>query len=354
MLNINNEEFVNLKNDNAKMHFDIKENEDFLSITLKITSLPISEYAVVFIMGNREYTAAIFKTEKEKNLQKIINIEKNKVESFNKIEIVDIYSGEILFDYENEKELDIPFFDEKRKESEKNILKEDINIIKEENELMDLNLNNQIKPENEKEEEDEKEDKNSILEKEEQLDILEDLFDIFSNKNEKENNKNINDEKEINQEFEFQDKDEEEDKNKIKKIINANNILIDDVLKNFSLENFTDLDSNYKFYIMDEFEEKLNNINIIYNGFVMPILYPYMGFKNKNLENAILPSWIFGKFFKDEEVKYYIYGVLGSKKDNTQPFMGSTGFIYYEPTVYDGFGYWLMYISVSTGKICLL
>ena len=354
MLNINNEEFVNLKNDNAKMHFDIKENEDFLSITLKITYLPISEYAIVFIMGNREYTAAIFKTEKEKNLQKIINIEKNKVESFNKIEIVDIYSGEILFDYENEKELDIPFFDEKRKESEKNILKEDINIIKEENELMDLNLNNQIKLEDEKEEEDYKEDKNSILEKKDQLEILEDLFNIFSNKNDEVNNKEMNDEEEINQEFEFKEQEDKEEKNKIKKIINANNILIDDVLKDFSLENFSDLDNNYKFYIMDEYEENINDINIIYNGFVMPILYPYMGFKNKNLENAILPSWIFGKFFKDEAVKYYIYGVLGSKKDNTQPFMGSTGFIYYEPTVYDGFGYWLMYISVSTGKICLL
>ena len=351
MLNINNEEFVNLKNDNAKMHFDIKENEDFLSITLKITSLPISEYAVVFIMGNKEYTAAIFKTEKEKNLQKIINIEKNKVENFNKIEIVDIYSGEILFDYEHEKELDIPFFDEKGKESERNILKEDINIIKEENELMDLNLNNQIKLE------DEKEDKKDILEKEDQLEVLENLFDIFSNKNDKVNEVNseqINSNEETNQEFEFKEQDEKKDKNKIKKIINANNILIDDVLKNFSLENFSDLDNNYKFYIMDEYVENINDINIIYNGFVMPILYPYMGFKNKNLENAILPSWIFGKFFKGEDVKYYIYGVLGSRKDNTQPFMGSTGFIYYEPTVYDGFGYWLMYISVSTGKICLL
>ena len=276
MLNINNEEFVNLKNDNAKMHFDIKENEDFLSITLKITYLPISEYAIVFIMGNREYTAAIFKTEKEKNLQKIINIEKNKVESFNKIGIVDIYSGEILFDYENEKELDIPFFDEKRKESEKNILKEDINIIKEENELMDLNLNNQIKLEDEKEEKDYKEDKNSILEKKDQLEILEDLFNIFSNKNDEVNNKEMNDEEEINQEFEFKEQEDKEDKNKIKKIINANNILIDDVLKDFSLENFSDLNNNYKFYIMDEYEENINDINIIYNGFVMPILYPYM------------------------------------------------------------------------------
>lgn len=355
MLNINDENLINVKKSNAKMHFDIEEKDNFYVITLKIYDLPISEYAVVFITSNREYTAAIFKVDKNDYFKKVINIEKNKVENFNKIKIVDIYSSEIFFEYEYEKEeeFEVPLFD-LTDDNKKDFLKEDVEIVKE-----DDNGKESAKKEISIVDKEEREENKPILDKKEEMEILEDIFDIFSKKtnNINEPKDDIDEEDETNEkknnEFEFIENQEIEN-NDIKKVLNSDDIILDDILENFPIENFIDLNEDYKFYIMDEYEEKLNDVNIIYNGFVMPIIYPYMGFKNKKLENAILPNWIFGKLYEEKEIKYYVYGILGSNKDETQPFMGSTGFIYYEPSVYEGYGYWLMYISVNTGKICLL
>ena len=417
MIDLVNKEFVNLGNNSANLICDIKEKNDIFEINLKLENLPVSEYAVVFIMDTKEYTSAIFEVKSLKLENKKINVEKEKVKTFDKIEIVDIYSGEVLFEYikeedfentetEEEKEIEIPFL--KNNETindEKEIVKEDITIIKEEkkeNNNTEEEITNEIY-ENE-DESFEKEDivtskeeksinkKNDKLKDEksvnliendneetisldeeirnteEDVDALRGLFEIFSPKN-KNKSEDDNDEFEAaidnirddnadekkNDEFEFVEEKTETEKEEIPKVvINANDVLVEDIMEVFQTDNLPKVEGDHKFFIVDETDERLNDINIIYNGFVMPMLYPYMGYKNLELENAILPNWIFGKLFEDGEIKYYVYGILGSKNDKTQPFLGSTGFIYYEPSAYDGFGYWLMYISEKTGKICLL
>ena len=58
-----------------------------------------------------------------------------------------------------------------------------------------------------------------------------------------------------------------------------------EIAKNLKIKIYEDnIDSLKKKYENEKIEKF---INIIYNGFVMPILYPYMGFKNKNLEKDI-------------------------------------------------------------------
>ncbi|MCR2031980.1 hypothetical protein [Anaerofustis stercorihominis] len=417
MIDLVNKEFVNLGNNSANLICDIKEKNDIFEINLKLENLPVSEYAVVFIMDTKEYTSAIFEVKSLKSENKKINVEKEKVKTFDKIEIVDIYSGDVLFEYkkeedfenteaEEEKEIEIPFL--KNNETindEKEIVKEDITIIKEEkkeNNNTEEEITNEIY-ENE-DESFEKEDivtskeeksinkktdklkdeksvnliendneetislEEEIRNTEEDVDALRGLFEIFSpknkNKSEDDNDEfeaaidNISDDnadEKKNDEFEFVEEKTETEKEEIPKVvINANDVLVEDIMEVFQTDNLPKVEGDHKFFIVDETDKRLNDINIIYNGFVMPMLYPYMGYKNLELENAILPNWIFGKLFEDGEIKYYVYGILGSKNDKTQPFLGSTGFIYYEPSAYDGFGYWLMYISEKTGKICLL
>ena len=118
MIDLVNKEFVNLGNNSANLICDIKEKNDTFEINLKLENLPVSEYAVVFIMNTKEYTSAIFEVKSLKSENKKINVEKEKVKTFDKIEIVDIYSGDVLFEYvkeeeiensEEEKEIEIPF-----------------------------------------------------------------------------------------------------------------------------------------------------------------------------------------------------------------------------------------------------
>lgn len=419
MIDLVNKEFVNLGNNSANLICDIKEKNDTFEINLKLENLPVSEYAVVFIMNTKEYTSAIFEVKSLKSENKKINVEKEKVKTFDKIEIVDIYSGDVLFEYvkeeeiensEEEKEIEIPFL--KNNETindEKEIVKEDITIIKEEKNENNNNIEEvkeEIKNEIYENEDEsfEKEEitdfkeekvidkkdeiineeinspmtendmkKNISLEDEvrnieEDVEALRGLFEIFSPKNKDnseddnhefeaaiDNISNDNSDEKKNDEFEFVEEKTELEKEEVPKVvINANDVLVEDIMEVFQVDNLPKVEGDHKFFIVDETDERLNDINIIYNGFVMPMLYPYMGYKNSELENAILPNWIFGKLFEDGEIKYYVYGILGSKNDKTQPFLGSTGFIYYEPSAYDGFGYWLMYISEKTGKICLL
>ena len=47
----------------------------------------------------------------------------------------------------------------------------------------------------------------------------------------------------------------------------------------------------------------------------------------------------------------YTHLVLGKNKKEHQPFMGSTGFIYFNEADKNGIGYWIMYIDAATGRI---
>ncbi|MFZ7132899.1 MAG: hypothetical protein ACOWWR_11115 [Eubacteriales bacterium] len=105
-----------------------------------------------------------------------------------------------------------------------------------------------------------------------------------------------------------------------------------------------------------------NNIDIqyyciLYNGYLMPMIYPFMNYKNILKESN---DWIFGvvteKFNHNDIYKYFVYGIPGRFYMQEQPFKGSTGYLYWQSRNIeknDPFGYWLLYVDVHTGKIVI-
>jgi len=60
--------------------------------------------------------------------------------------------------------------------------------------------------------------------------------------------------------------------------------------------------------------------------------------------------YIFGIYNIDDESQYYIYGIPGAFSKEDHPHGGTTGFNTYFEGI-EGFGYWLLYIDPSTGKV---
>lgn len=279
---------------------------DIDNLEIEYQGLNESEYAIVLSSAYKTYTAAIFKViDKAKN-KRNFKFAKNKINDFDKIEIVDIYTNDIIGVLNEEKKEKIIKNENEYKDKE--ITLENINIKQgDENEGSKCKKEEEIKCNNQKEPKSKK-------------------YKIYKDKTKTQSSRYK--------------------KNSKRKIS------IDD-LEKLDMNLFLERDPNHEFFIIDEDDKKLNDINIIYNGFVMPIIYPFMGYKNF-IDFDKLPPWIFGKCYKGNEIKYYVYGILGTRTKDSQPFLGSTGFIYYKDTIYEDYGYWLMYISHSSGKICFM
>lgn len=323
------------KIDKFNIDFDIKEKDKKYIIFLGMENIPISEYAIVFVKDDKKYVSSIFKVENEYPIKKNIEIQKTKIDDYEKIKIIDIYTCDVVFEHIKEEEIEIPYLED---------IKDDLcdlekEHLKDEAEKKDELAN---KSENEGKKDERKDDKafeeTSCKEQisfNDGLDNLSDFLDILLEEKSDEKEKCL-----FEKENEHYTRDYE--------------LNIEGILEKFPLYNFYDLGNNYEIYIIDEDIEGINDINILYNGFVMPIIYPFMGYKNAKLQNAILPDWIFAKVYEEDKLKYYMYGVLADGSEETKPFKGSTGFIYYKKSIYDGFGYFVMYLSVKTGKICLI
>lgn len=95
-------------------------------------------------------------------------------------------------------------------------------------------------------------------------------------------------------------------------------------------------------------------------GYILNIYYynPYISYMN-NCNNLMhkYGHYIFGICYdKDNEPKYYIYGVPGRYMYKEQPFRGMTGFVYWHPLEdkkpeKGDYGYWLLHIDARTGNI---
>ena len=108
---------------------------------------------------------------------------------------------------------------------------------------------------------------------------------------------------------------------------------------------------NHSLYIFDEKLSKANDMRIVLNKSVVPISTLYLRYTNRYLPDDVLyPERIAGVAFIGGR-DYYVFGVLGKNKKEHQPFMGSTGFIYFNEADKNGIGYWIMYIDAATGRI---
>ncbi|MPW27258.1 hypothetical protein GC105_15940 [Alkalibaculum sp. M08DMB] len=113
----------------------------------------------------------------------------------------------------------------------------------------------------------------------------------------------------------------------------------------------------HKWWYVKEYDTEIQYYSILYNGYMMPMVYPYMNYKNiGNIDN----EWIFGAVTDDYEgkevLKYFVYGIPGKFYMQDQPFRGSTGYLYWQSKDVikrDPQGYWLLYVDVHTGKIVI-
>lgn len=91
-----------------------------------------------------------------------------------------------------------------------------------------------------------------------------------------------------------------------------------------------------------------NKNTIVYNP--MMNYYPYIG-KHKH--------YLMGyKFDKDNNMKYFVYGIPGTKARSDQPFGGKSGFVTWVPLVpyeenENSMGYWLMFYDFNNSTIVI-
>lgn len=114
---------------------------------------------------------------------------------------------------------------------------------------------------------------------------------------------------------------------------------------------------NHKWWYVKEFDTDIQYYCILYNGYLMPMIYPFMNYKNIH---AIPRDWIFGVVTEDagdkKLFKYFVYGIPGRFYMQEQPFRGSTGYLYWQSediVKSEPMGYWLLYVDVHTGKIVI-
>ncbi|MCR1899499.1 hypothetical protein NSA47_10930 [Irregularibacter muris] len=108
-------------------------------------------------------------------------------------------------------------------------------------------------------------------------------------------------------------------------------------------------------------ERELEVYYLFYNGSFVPLMYPYMQYRNVGEKYIKEPNpWIFGVTYADyrgeKKLQYYVYGILGRFYIQEQPFQGSTGFLYWHPLKGNkreqgALGYWLLYIDARTGAV---
>ncbi len=145
-----------------------------------------------------------------------------------------------------------------------------------------------------------------------------------------------------------------------------------DTVKNYSLQvaNYT-MDILKFFDKVEPFRENLRdctwwrieqNNNDMDRGFLpfynylINAYYPYPLTSRTTTCQSMIEEYghyIFGTVKKEEEVKYYVYGVRGRFTIADRPYNGATGFNTWlrDKDLSDDLGYWLIYIDALSGKI---
>lgn len=91
-------------------------------------------------------------------------------------------------------------------------------------------------------------------------------------------------------------------------------------------------------------------------NYLVNVYYPYP-LTSKTITCRYLMEkykhYLFGIVAKEDEIKYYVYGVPGKFTISEHPYNGTTGFSTWlkDKNSSDGLGYWLMYIDALSGKI---
>ncbi|MDR2520330.1 MAG: hypothetical protein LBC69_04705 [Eubacteriaceae bacterium] len=110
---------------------------------------------------------------------------------------------------------------------------------------------------------------------------------------------------------------------------------------------------NREFYSMDDSLPGSEKLRVLLNGYNVPLATPFLEYKNVSVEGESLPKRLIGVLRADNSPEYFIFGCLGYNRPTDQPFMGATGFVYFEQMAQSSLGYWICYVNAKTGKISL-
>lgn len=184
--------------------------------------------------------------------------------------------------------------------------------------------------------------------------------------------KNKIDEENTKEEFQEQTNIEIEDKDEYKKIKNFQEGAYNNQIY-YLWENIDFLDTyldkvdpfkqsikDHKWWVIKENNCDIQYYCILYNGYLMPMVYPFMNYKNIGKIYSEDNNWIFGivtqEYNNKSIYKYFVYGIPGRFYMQEQPFKGSTGYLYWQSKDVekdDKVGYWLLYVDIQTGKIVI-
>lgn len=131
-----------------------------------------------------------------------------------------------------------------------------------------------------------------------------------------------------------------------------------DILKFFDkVEPFKENLRDCEWWKIEQSKEDIHRGFLPFYNYMANVYYPYpLTSKTTTCQNVIekYGHYIFGTVKKQEEIKYYVYGVPGKFTIAEHPYNGATGFntwLQDKNLSEEGLGYWLIYIDALSGKI---
>lgn len=130
-----------------------------------------------------------------------------------------------------------------------------------------------------------------------------------------------------------------------------------DILKFFEkVDPFRENLKDCSWWRIDQENEQIHRGFLPFYDYLINTYYPYpLTTKITTCQSLIEKHkhYIFGIVMKQDEIKYYVYGVPGGYTIEDHPYNGTTGFNTWlkNKDSYEGLGYWLVYIDALSGKI---
>ncbi len=112
---------------------------------------------------------------------------------------------------------------------------------------------------------------------------------------------------------------------------------------------------NHDLYVFDRSISMDKGLAIKYNARCTPLSEIFADYVNPFIDGKIYPKELVGKASRKGVCEYFVFARLGRHLKEEQPFAGATGFVFFHelPEEKDGIGYWMSYISASSGNLCM-
>ncbi len=114
---------------------------------------------------------------------------------------------------------------------------------------------------------------------------------------------------------------------------------------------------NYKWWEIEYDKRSIYRGFLPFYNYVVNIYYPHPILHNITTCQSLIKKYshyIFGIVKKDDDIKYYVYGIPGKFTKDEQPYLGKTGFktwVIKSGRNREKLGYWLLHVDALNGKV---